>query len=114
MVDKPRTSQQNRALHLWFQQVADELNGGGYNVQLVIKEQLDVDWTGELVKELLWRMVMIAVVGKRSTTELKKHEEIDTIYDTLNRHLGEKFGIHVAFPNERDFEKIDPDFIANK
>ena len=102
-----RTDRQNRALHLYFRMIADELNAGGLNVQLVLKQKMDIDWTPELVKEALWRPAQKVIVQKASTRLLKKAEEIDKIYEHLNRHLGEKFGIYVPFPHfDREEEYI--------
>jgi hypothetical protein len=95
----PRTEQQNRALHLYFTQLADALNDAGFNVQLVLKEKVEIDWNKELIKDILWRTAQNAILGKASTTELSKQEDIDRVYDHLNRHISEKFGIHVPFPS---------------
>ena len=103
-IPSKRTSTQNNALHLYFQHVAQELNLAGHNVQLVLKEKVDIDWTPELVKDILWRTAQVAITGKKSTTELKIIEDIDIIYEHLNRHLGEKFGVHVPFPSRADKE----------
>jgi len=99
-VPATRTSAQNRALHLFFKLLATELNDGGHTVQLVIKQKLDVDWTEQLIKEILWRPAQIAVLGKTSTKDLSKSSDLERIYDHLNRHIGEKFGVHVPFPND--------------
>jgi hypothetical protein len=98
-MEKPRTEQQNRALHKYFDLLAQELNGAGFNVQLVLKEKVDIDWTPSLVKEVLWRSAQRIILGKESTTQLAKQEDIDRVYDHLNRHLSEKFGVHVEFPS---------------
>lgn len=98
-VEKPRTSQQNNALHLYYDLLAKELNGAGFTVQLVLKEKIDLDWTPSMVKELLWRTAQKALTSKDSTTELNKQEEITLIYEHLNRHISEKFGVHVPFPS---------------
>ena len=95
---KPRTPTQNNALHLYFELLAEELNQAGYTVQLVLKEKMDLDWDKEKIKELLWRPAQHAILGKKSTTELSKQMDIDRVYDHLNRHISEKFGIHVGFP----------------
>src|SRR3990167_10333369 len=99
-VKSVRTEAQSRALHLWFSLIADELNNAGYTVQLVLKEKVELDWDGIKVKELLWRSAQQALLGKKSTTELKKTNDIDRVWEHLNRHLGEKFGIHVDFPHD--------------
>jgi hypothetical protein len=97
---KPRTSQQNRSLHLWFKLLAEEFNNAGYTVQLVLSQKMDLDWDAAKIKELLWRPAQKAIVRKKSTTELSKLEDIDKVYEHLNRHLAEKFFIHVPFPHE--------------
>ena len=98
IVPKKRTEQQSRALHLWFKLLADEFNNAGYTVQLVLSKKMDLDWTKDSVKELLWRPAQQAILGKKSTTELFKQQEIDLVYEHLNRHISEKFFIHVPFP----------------
>ncbi len=95
-----RTSQQNRSLHLDFQHMAEALNSAGFTVQLVLKEKMDLDWTGEMVKELLWRPAQKAILKKKSTTELGKQEDIEKVRDHLLRHLAEKFGVELPdFPS---------------
>lgn len=97
-VPKPRTDQQNRALHLYFKLLAQEFNSAGYTVQLVLAQKIDLDWDKEKIKELLWRPAQKAILGKVSTTELNKQEDIDLVFEHLNRHIAEKFQIHVPFP----------------
>lgn len=104
-VPKQRTEKQNRALHLYFMWLATELNLAGYTVQMVLKQKMDLDFTPEMVKELLWRPAQQAILKKRSTTLLSKQQDIDLIYDHLNRHLSEKFGIHVSFPVDTKYQE---------
>lgn len=96
-----RTDQQNRALHKFFEQVADELNAAGYSVQEVLTKHtsIDIPWNKESVKDILWRTVQVRLLGKRSTTELSKQQDIDAVYDVVNRFLGERLHIHVPFPS---------------
>jgi hypothetical protein len=96
-----RTDNQNRSLHLYFTHVAQELNAGGYTVQLAVKERMDLDFTPEIVKELIWRPAQKAIIKKVSTTTLDKVSDINEVYETVNRHLAEKFGIHVPWPSEQ-------------
>jgi hypothetical protein len=58
-----QTAQQNRALHLYYEHLAKELNAAGYTVQLVLKEKIDLDWQPSMVKELLWRTAQTALLG---------------------------------------------------
>jgi hypothetical protein len=96
-----RTDTQNRALHKYFDLLAKELNAAGYTVQLVLKEKVDLSWDGNKIKELIWRPAQEAITGKKSTTKLDKVSEITEVWEHLNLHLSEKFGIHVAFPSEQ-------------
>lgn len=54
--------------------------------------------TPETIKEYLWRPIQEAQLQKKSTTQLDT-TEINKVYETLNRHLGEKTGVHIAFPS---------------
>ena len=99
-IESKRSGQQNRSLHLYFNLLADEFNNAGYSVQIVLKEKIDLDWTTEMVKDLLWRPAQEAILKKKSTTELKKTEDIDKVWEHLNRHISQKFGIHVPFPHQ--------------
>jgi len=96
---KRRTKRQNSALHLYFQLLADELNKAGLDMRKVLKPTVDIQWSKETVKDYLWRPIQKALLKKHSTTRLKT-DEIDKVYEHLNRFLGEKFGIHVPFPSE--------------
>ena len=90
-----RTLKQNAAMHKYFTLVAEALNDKQLTVKTIIKA--DIEWNPISVKSLLWKPIQEAVLQKKSTTELKR-KEIDDVYDTINRVLGEKFGIHVPFP----------------
>lgn len=96
--EKPRTVTQNSALHLYFTQLADELNNAGLDMRKTLKPTIDIPWSGESIKEYLWRPIMKAQLGKESTTKLTT-KEIDQVFDTINRHLGEKFGLTISFPS---------------
>ena len=93
-----RTLTQNRALHKYFELLAQELNQAGYDMKRTLKESVDIPWNGATVKEYLWKPIQRAQVMKQSTSELTT-KEVDLIYDTLNRHLAEKTGVQVQFPS---------------
>lgn len=97
-VNNQRTTQQNRALHAYFQLVSEALNDAGLDMKAVLKPSVDINWSPMTVKDFLWRPVQTLQLGKRSTTEMST-KDIDVIYDTINRHLSEKFGIHIPFPS---------------
>ena len=110
MDDKLRTIQQNKALHLYFTHLAQELNDAGYDMKKVIK--VDIPWNPYNIKEFLWRPIQRAMFGKISTTKLTT-QDINKIYDTLNRTISQRTGVHIPFPSieylmtEDIYNKID-------
>lgn len=93
-----RTNQQNKALHVLFQLLSNTLNEAGLDMRATLKPDINIPWSGPSVKEFLWRPVQTAQLQKKSTTELTT-VEIDQVFDTINRHLGERFGLHIHFPS---------------
>jgi len=93
-----RTLQQNKALHLYCQRVAEEMNAAGYDFKQVVR--LPVSLTPELVKEYLFKRTMRAMYpDKVSTTELTT-TEIQAVYESMNNATAELFGISIDWPSE--------------
>ena len=63
-----------------------------------LRHDVEIDWSPTLIKELIWRKIQKATCDKQSTADLTS-EEVILVFDTINRHLGTKFGIHVPFPS---------------
>jgi len=93
--DKLRTLKQNRALHKFFSELADELNDRGQYIGKVIK--IDAEWNGDRVKELIWREVQKKMTGKTSTTQLTT-KEIDEIFGVLHQAFASR-GIDLQWPS---------------
>ena len=91
-----RTLQQNQALFRFFDLLASTLNAENLTVDVILRA--DTQWNKERVLELLWRPLQKSMIGKESTTKLTT-KELTEVYDTLNKALGEKLGIHVSFPS---------------
>lgn len=98
-----RSSQQNRALHLFFEMAAKELNSNGISfVYTGLKGiEIETQWTAELFKEMTWKPLQKAMFGIESTTKLKRNE-IDPIFETINKFFAER-GIQINFPNQFDY-----------
>lgn len=96
--EKQRTLQQNKALHLWFEQIADVLNEAGFEQKITIGTA-DVPWNKESVK-WMFKKIETAQFGKDHTSDLTT-DELTKVSETLNRVLAEK-GIHVPFPNQQE------------
>jgi len=58
-----------------------------------------ISWTGENVKNLLWRTFQKALVDKESTTQISS-KDIDIIYKELDKYLTVSYGIEsIDFPS---------------
>lgn len=109
---KKRTSQQNRALHLYFTMIADTLNEAGLDIKTTLKNAVEIPWNPLTVKELLWRPIQKVQLGKESTTQLTTGE-LDKVFDTLNRYLSTEHGITEEFPSIERLIILD-DYITEK
>ena len=96
---KARSNQQNRALHKYFSMLADKLNDGGLDIRKTIKSDVDMPWSAEWVKELLWKPLQKAMFDVDSTAKMKR-ADYTKVYDVLNRHTASKLGVSVAWPSE--------------
>jgi hypothetical protein len=102
-----RTGNQNRALWLFYELLADELNNAGLDQRKVLKETIEIPWTKQSIHDQLWIPIQKAMFSTESTTALSKSQEIDRVHEVLMRHLGEKFHIeYIPFPNDPGKENI--------
>ena len=109
---KPMTPQQRKAMHKYCRDLAKALDDAGYMAvakperdigdgrqQFPWKEGIDVSFSMEIVKENIWKTVLAAMEGKDSTED-QNTVDVMEVYEQINRHMGEKFGIHVPWPSE--------------
>lgn len=96
-VKSPKRSQaQNNALHLFFEQLADELNARGLDLTSVIT--IKSPWTKERVKYVLWYEAMVNTLGKVSTTEMTT-AEVDKVLAVIETALVEIGVYDLKFPS---------------
>ena len=102
---KSRSSKQNRAMHLFFEFLAASLNDAGLDMRTVLKPEINIPWSAETVKENLWRPVQVALLQKKSTTELETGE-VSKVEDVLMRHLIKEFGQFFEPPQFPSIESL--------
>ena len=95
---KQRTSVQSNALHKYCGDLAKALNDSGQDMRMV-KDDVELPWTKETVKELLWKPIQKAVTGEESTRKVKV-DDYEKVYDVLNKHLATNKGIMVYWPQK--------------
>lgn len=94
-----RSNQQNKALHKYFSMLADKLNDGGYDVRKTLKADVDLPWSPDLIKDLMWRPLQKAMFDVDSTAKMKR-ADYTKVYEVLNRHTASKLGVSVQWPSE--------------
>lgn len=102
-VKNTRSSLQNRALHLYYKMVADELISIGYDFHYTnpfTGEIIALPYDKDRVKEYIWRPLQQVLFNIESTTKLDT-EKINTILEALEIWYP-KIGITVKFPNKFD------------
>jgi len=95
---RQRTLRQNRTAHLWFKHIADSLNETGMDMQVVLAKRAGIKWTETAVKECLFRVLMIAMTNKQSTTELTT-KEFTEVTNMLRDFLARDYGLNVEVPS---------------
>ena len=104
-----RTDQQRKAIEVYCRELAEALNDGGYSVNAVMKvKKMEVPWTQDMVKELLFKHAMMTMYGHTSTKDLKI-DEVDKVYRTVDRHMNEYFHVSVEFPSEEYLQRLEAD-----
>ena len=99
-MEKPKTPPQRSALHVWCEQTAEVLNDAGLDMRKMLKPEVDIPWTKDSVKEILYKPILEAMTNKTSTEDMNTMEP-SVITEVIARHAAEKFGVTLPpFPNK--------------
>lgn len=98
-MNKQRTSKQNRALHLYFRLIADELKRRGISMYDFLEPKILEIPASEHSVKLCWKDMQAKYLGRESTTELTT-KELTEVYDIFNNYIATNFGCHVPFPDQ--------------
>jgi hypothetical protein len=94
-----RSSKANRALHLYFSFISNELNELGIQYQYtgISGKTFELRYTSDLVKNFIWRPIQQSMFNKKSTTQLTT-KELNDIIDVITNFFAER-GIVLDFPS---------------
>jgi len=94
-----RTQQQNKALHVYFTLISHELNelGSEFCYSGLNNNSFSLMYTPEIVKEFVFKPIMVTMYGIKSTTKLTSIE-INEMIDIITKFFGEK-GVEMSFPS---------------
>lgn len=96
-----RTYTQNRAMHLYFAQLAEALNDAGYDMKRTMKPEAEIPWTDHAVKVNLWKAIEGAMFGHESTTQLTT-DQCSQVYEVVNRKIATTTGVSVPWPSKEE------------
>ena len=99
------STQQMKALHLYCSNLAEALNAKHFDMRAIIRQDVEIAWTGYSVKEYMFRPLMKAKFGKTSVKQLFKSKEIDDIVDIITKLIAERTNgecDYVPFPCWKD------------
>lgn len=101
--DQQRTVLQNKALHKYFELLAEAMNDAGWEMKrfFSIKPEIEIPWNKDRVKANLWKIVQEMMIGKKSTSKLNT-KEVNDVYVVLDRHISSVTGVHVEFPKDEE------------
>ena len=112
-----RTDNQNRAIHLYLELLARQLNENGHTLQDVVERirKAEIIATKENLKEVVWKPMQKALYGLESTKDLDRVQP-DRIHEMIEAWKTREFRLdYIPFPsdeelrNERDYSLINKD-----
>jgi len=94
-----RTYRQNRAIHLLFRRIATALNEAGFEIPHPFKPELEIPWSEESVKDLLYRPIIESYfkIDRSSLLDTAQlSESMEILIDAVNRNTG----VYVPIPSQ--------------
>ena len=86
-----RTWRQNNTLHLLFRRMAEALNDAGFEIPHPFKPDLEIPYSEESVKELLYKPIITMYFKVDRSTDLDAEqlsESMTILVDAVNRNTG--------------------------
>lgn len=86
-----RTWRQNNTLHLLFRHMAQALNDAGFEIPHPFKPDLEIPYSEESVKELLYKPIITMYFKVERSTDLDTEqlsESMTILVDAVNRNTG--------------------------
>lgn len=97
-MDKPRSLQQNKSLHLGCRNLADKFNDAGLDMKKVLKPEIDIPWTESSIKEYMFNPISKVMFDGKTSSELDT-KEIQAAWAVMIRFTGEKHGVTTVWPD---------------
>ncbi len=99
-----RTQQQNKCLHSYLSQIADQMNDAGIDFKMTV--QLPVSFTMENMKEYMFKPIMRGMYPDIDSTSELTTKQLQLVYERFNAAISTRFGVGGDFPNYDNEGKI--------
>jgi hypothetical protein len=105
-MEKTRTLQQNKSLHLYFQQIANLLNEHGVDMRALLEafREEDTPITGNNIKDI-FKSILFRMHGKNTTTEMTT-QELNEVFMVFNKNVSVLTGENIELPSRESLELI--------
>jgi len=98
MDDKTRTLSQNSALHLYLEQIAQDLIDSGQGDMKTIVS-MPITPTGENMKECVWRVIQRALYPEVESTTKLTTKQIQEVYLRMDQQMNHMFHVSRPWPS---------------
>ncbi len=98
-MEKQRTMKQNAALHVYANWLAAAMDAQKLDMREVV--MVRVPPTAELVKDLMIKPLACWMYPTKTSTTQLTTEEIQDVYQMMDKIIQRRFGMHVPWPNKQ-------------
>jgi hypothetical protein len=92
--ESPKTAKQRASLHVWCEQMAELLNALGLDQRKVLKPSVEIPWSKDAVKSLIYKPVLDAMTGKKSTEDMNTVEPTQVL-EVIARHMAQNHSVTI-------------------
>ena len=98
-IQDSRSARQNRALHMFFTIMSQNLNDMGleFTYQGLNVDMISMRYTPEIVKLYFWKPIQLTLFNESSTTKINT-QQINEILDVIIKFFGER-SVLIEFPS---------------
>ena len=100
---KPISEKQMSSMHIYYREIAEQLNEAGFDIQRAIDMvaiRISVGFTEENVKSIFGKAVIESLFPDKDSHTRLSTTQTQMVYETLNLAIAERFGISIPFPEK--------------
>jgi hypothetical protein len=103
-MDVRRTDPQRKSSHLWYKYVADTFNEHGIDMQVFLSKRASIVWTGEAVKECIFKVLAKAMFNVDSSAKLTKKQH-SAVVEAMRDFIARDYGLNIEYPSQETLQE---------